>query len=293
MFNSQNPYPNVLILMAAYNGGIWIDEQVRSILIQKKINLKLVISVDKSDDNTLDICRKFSEKNKNVEILPYGKRYGGASKNFYRLIREVNFHKFDYIALSDQDDIWFDNKITYSIKKLRSNKCKAFSSDVLAYWPNGKTKIIKKSWPQKKFDFLFESAGPGCTYLLERDSFVLFQNFLIKNWNEINNIEFHDWIIYAYFRTNNLNWHIDEVPFMKYRQHANNYFGQNYGVRAIKKRLLLIKNNWYKTEILKIKNILKIGNDLNLSFRLKNFLHLRRRPRDILLMLFFNLFGLF
>lgn len=291
--NYYKSKPNTIVLLAAFNGESWIKDQIKSILNQKNTYIKLVISIDKSDDNTVKICEDLKKNNKSIEILPYGKKYGGAAKNFFNLIKSVDLQKFDYIALSDQDDIWFDYKITKSISKLNNKKSKAISSDVLAWFPDGNIKKVKKSWPQKKYDYLFESAGPGCTYLFEKNSFQIFKNFLIERWHDANQIIFHDWLIYAFYRKNNYAWHIDQEPLMKYRQHKNNFFGFNFGIKAILKRVILIKSSWYKNEIFKIKDILNIDKSLSYSFLIRNFWKLRRRPRDAFLLLLFSLFGLF
>jgi rhamnosyltransferase len=65
--------------------------------------------------------------------------------------------------------------------------------------------------PQKKFDHLFEAAGPGCTYVFKSDALQQFKDFLILNWNAVNDIELHDWMMYAYFREHDLDWHIDSA----------------------------------------------------------------------------------
>ncbi len=59
-----------------------------------------------------------------------------------------------------------------------------------------------------------------------------FKEFLIVNWNQVNEFESHDWLIYAFFRTKKLKWFIDDRPSMQYRQHENNQVGVNHGVKA-------------------------------------------------------------
>ena len=81
--NNYKSKPNTLVLLAAFNGELWIKDQIISILNQKNTNLKLVISIDKSDDNTVKICEDLKKNNNSIEILPYGKKFGGAAKNFF------------------------------------------------------------------------------------------------------------------------------------------------------------------------------------------------------------------
>lgn len=42
-----------------------------------------------------------------------------------------------------------------------------YSSNVTAFWPANKRKLVSKAQPQRTSDFMFEAAGPGCTYLLQ------------------------------------------------------------------------------------------------------------------------------
>lgn len=289
--------PSVAVLLSAFNGIRWIESQIKTILAQKNVSIEIFISIDISIDKTYELCCLLSKKNKNITLLPYGKRFGGAAKNFYRLIRDVDISKFDYIALSDQDDIWDKNKMYQATRIIEKNNLGGYSSDITAFWANGRKKIEKKSFPQKKYDYYFESAGPGCTYVLKKQPMIEFKKFLIKNWKKVNSIELHDWIIYAFFRSQNFKWIIDNKPLMYYRQHRFNQFGLNSGYKAYFYRLKKIKSKWYFGEVCKITNLLNIISpnkfSLNRNFLIKNFWNLRRRPRDTIILLFLNIFYLF
>lgn len=111
----------VAILLAAYNGEKWLVDQVESILHQTDLAPTIFISLDLSDDDSLALCEKLAEQNSNIQLLPYGERFGGAGKNFYRLIRDVDFSDFDYVALSDQDDIWLSNKLSHAAAMMQAH----------------------------------------------------------------------------------------------------------------------------------------------------------------------------
>jgi rhamnosyltransferase len=288
----KNHTPKIAVLLAAYNGAHWIEEQVKSILNQKHVKVDIYISVDKSKDNTFEICKFLEKKNKSIKLLSYGKRYGRASKNFFRLIKDLNFDKYDYVSLSDQDDIWLNRKLIRAITILNKKKVDAFSSDCIAFWKNGKEQYIKKSYPQKKFDYLYEAAGPGCTYVFDVVKFKYFQIFLKKNWISVNKVFLHDWMIYAFYRNRNFKWYIDNISLIKYRQHLNNEIGTNYGIKPILKRINLIKIGWYKKEVKKIQKILGLKLSSNFLFKLKNFNELRRKKIDYIILLLVSILGL-
>ena len=289
--------PSVAVLLAAFNGIKWIEEQIKSIFNQKDVNIHIYISVDLSNDGTYEWCQELALKNGNINILPYGDHFGGAAKNFYRLIKEVDISSYDYISLADQDDIWFTDKISRAIKIINVRKLDGYSSNVIAFWQNGRKQLIKKSYPQNKLDYYFESAGPGCTFLFKQQSFKKFKNFLIKNWSLVNEVRLHDWMIYAFFRELSMVWYIDNIPSLYYRQHANNQIGANFNWRTSLSRIIKIKDKWARNEVQKIINLLKpySNNKISLDyfFLIKNFNKLRRKFTDRVILLFIILIRLF
>ena len=95
----------VAVLMATYNGECWIEEQLKSIIEQKDVDISIFISDDLSTDNTLNICEEFQVSYPSIiNILPSVNKFGGAGKN-------VVLDNYDYICFSDLDDIWYYDKI--------------------------------------------------------------------------------------------------------------------------------------------------------------------------------------
>ena len=114
--------PKVLILLATYNGMLWLEEQLESITKQTGVRVKILISDDHSDDGSLDSILEFIESNSNAEMITSEKSSGSAGQNFFRLIRNCDYQNFDYIAFSDQDDVWLADKLVSGIECLKSCK---------------------------------------------------------------------------------------------------------------------------------------------------------------------------
>lgn len=291
------------VLLAAFNGEPWLAEQVLSILEQKCVDVHLYISLDKSDDSSMSICNKFCLEYKNVTLLPYGATFGGAGKNFYRLFIDVDISDYDFIALSDQDDIWNSDKLISSVDIL--SEYDGYSSNVIAFWEDGRETLINKAQEKKEWDYLFEAAGPGCTYVLRRDVAIKFKTWLIEHYDKItHDIALHDWLIYAFCRHFGYRWFIDPRPGMRYRQHANNQVGTNNSISAAQKRLLLIKRKWYRNQVTKIAEHLELQNLSMVKYGLNkgyignlyllfNVNQLRRRLRDRIALSFALLFNIF
>lgn len=233
---------NIIVLLAAYNGEKYISAQIKSILRQSIPPKKILVSVDRSNDKTLEILKKYSSQNRKIEIISKNRRYGSSFSNFINLLKIKRIKKYDFVALSDQDDIWRKNKFKLAINRLNKNY-DCYSSDVLAFWRNGKKKIIKKSYKQKSYDYFFESGGPGCTYVMKKNFIIDFQKFLKINGNKVINLNnFHDWLIYFFARTNKYNWYFDKNISLNYRQHKSNEIGANEGINAKLNRLEKVLN---------------------------------------------------
>ena len=294
----------IAVLLAAYNGVKWLPAQVESILQQKNVDVTIFFSVDSSSDSTELWVSELALNNPRIKALPYGEKFGGAGKNFYRLIRDVEFSTFDYIALADQDDIWLPDKLIAAHEKISESCASGYSSNVTAFWPDGREVLLNKAQRQRKYDFLFEAAGPGCSYVLKVSDALEFKRFLIANWSHVCEVSLHDWMVYAWFRSNGLSWYIDPVSYMRYRQHSNNQFGANTGVKALMGRLSLLRSGWYRHEVNKISSLLadKVQGEagsllkqgkIPSSFLIRNWTDLRRRLRDRIFLLVVVVLGIY
>jgi len=256
----------VAVLLAAYNGRNWIEEQVNSILNQENITVTLYISVDLSTDNTYEWCNELEANNTTVKVLKYGERFGGAAKNFYRLIKDVDFKSYDYVAFSDQDDVWGLDKLSHGVRQMELAKAEAYSANVVAFWEDGREKLLDKSQPQKEFDYLLEAAGPGCTYIFTNKAASLIKTYL-KNYPELNEFVLHDWLSYAILRHNHYVWIIDSESKMNYRQHDSNQVGANSSFMGMFSRVKYILSGRAFESIALLTRILGISS-IKLSSRM-------------------------
>lgn len=295
--SNQNQIPRIAILMAAYNGTSWLKEQIDSILRQEDVEVNLYISVDQSTDGTEDLINLLAIDENRIQVMSHGIRFGGAAPNFYRLIQEVDFSTYDYVAFSDQDDVWNADKLKMAISTILVKNIDGYSSNVTAFWSNGRKKFINKAQKQTQWDFLFEAAGPGCTYVLTQKLATHMQGFVRQHFPEIQQISLHDWLVYAYARANHFRWYIDPRSSLLYRQHSNNQVGANIGLLALIKRSHKVQNGWWLSQSLFIakaigleKNafVLKwsVGTRMGYLRLGKSFLICRRRRKDQFLFLF-------
>lgn len=253
--------PSVAVCLAAFNGKRWLPEQLNSVLMQTDVVLTMFVSVDCSSDGTEDWIDLVATKDPRIVVLPHGMRFGGASRNFFRLMRAVDFSEFDYVSFADQDDIWLPDKLSRAHRILLKTSANAYSSNVMAFWPGGRQLLIEKSQRQVKWDFLFEAAGPGCTYVMQKELACTIQNVIKSRWNDMQEVGLHDWFVYAFARANGYSWVIDDYAGMLYRQHEKNQVGVNTGARAFVHRARKVFSGWGLTQSALIAQLVGLGND--------------------------------
>ncbi|HDW0771602.1 TPA: glycosyltransferase, partial [Escherichia coli] len=106
------------IVMATYNGDKYIRKQLDSILNNNKFEDyvdEFIITDDNSSDDTFSIIEEYEKNNEKIKSFRNTKK--GVKNNFLNGISKT---RGDYIMLSDQDDIWHENKIERMFNKIES-----------------------------------------------------------------------------------------------------------------------------------------------------------------------------
>lgn len=106
---------SVSILLAAFNGGEYIEKQIDSILNQTYRDWKLFIRDDGSSDNTRIIIQRYVSMDS--RIIAVDKDNGnniGVVKSFFKLLNIANSK---YYMFCDQDDIWLKDKVKVTVER--------------------------------------------------------------------------------------------------------------------------------------------------------------------------------
>ena len=98
----------ISIAMATYNGAKYIREQIESIQRQTIQDFELVICDDCSTDDTCDIIHQFQQGDNRIRLIK-NEHSLGFKNNF---LRAISLCKGECIALSDQDDVWYDDHLS-------------------------------------------------------------------------------------------------------------------------------------------------------------------------------------
>lgn len=130
----------IAILLSAYNGGKYLEEQLESLLGQTYGRFVIVLRDDGSGDNTPGIIESYRARHPGVvHVPPGGGRHLGACASFAFLMRYVLGSKGALglpevaMAFCDQDDVWAADKIERQVQCLRAAESDAGAAPVLVH----------------------------------------------------------------------------------------------------------------------------------------------------------------
>lgn len=230
----------ISVALCTYNGGKYLKEQLESIAAQTLQPGEIVICDDKSMDNTVSVAEEFARQSAIPVHIHINSEQLGVTNNFRKAIFLC---KGEYIALSDQDDIWIKDKLEASVDFLRSPQNQHINvvfSDLLVV-DDQLQSTNQTMWERMNFNSRVQNEwrrGGGLDILLRKGnivtgaSIVLRASFreqidqpLTRNFK----IWIHDGIIaLVAVRTNSIAF-IKKVTVL-YRQHG----AQSVGLKAIK-----------------------------------------------------------
>lgn len=248
---SDTQRPTVAVLLATHDGNAHVDEQMRSLLGQRDVDVRIIVSDDVARGRRTSRLTSYADDARVVALPP--RELGSARANFLRLIADADVAGCDGIAFSDQDDVWSTTKLRTQLTQLDRHRVDAVSGDVTAVFGTRRVRI-RKSQPQRRLDFVCESAGPGSTYLLRPETFALVRACVARD-ARTRDAAAHDWLVYAIVRAAGLAWHIDPEPLVDYRQHGSNVIGANVGVRAAVRRMTQLRTGSFRSQCATIAEI--------------------------------------
>lgn len=242
---------SVLVLMAAHNGLPFIRAQLDSVLDQAGVAVEVRVSDDNSTDGTAAYLATVAQADRrlSLETRPAAVGYPQA---FFDLIAQTEPAPDQWVAFCDQDDVWVADKLVTQCRQARRHQVGGVSSSITSVYPNGRRVLVRKDRPQRRFDFIGETPGPGATFLLSPPAYALVANYVRTHADALAGLGFHDTLIYALVRAAGLGWYIDPRPTIDYRQHAGNAMGANIGWQATRKRAQMLSSGWYRQQFARL-----------------------------------------
>ncbi len=254
----------ISVIVATYNGALFVTEQLDSIANQSVKPDEIVICDDCSKDNTIEVLKDFSNRTDIPCIIYQNDKNKGVSKTFEEGVLKSSG---DVIFFSDQDDVWLDNKIETALHAFDSLGADFVFTNALIVDADLKAGS-ETLWDSVGFDYNNDDEYVNC----DKNEFF---NILLKH-NVVTGmtmacsrnfakkcIPFPEKVLHDYWLALNASLFGNTVairtPLVKYRQHSNNVVGtrRNYDIHdksIIKQRHL--KNIEY--EIMLYQTILSL-----------------------------------
>lgn len=153
--------------MATYNGARFLHEQLDSIVTQTWSPIELCVSDDASSDQTRAILAHYAHKHSWIRVAYHDKNVG-YQKNFERAVRMC---LGDYVALSDQDDVWKTNKIERLVEALGSGELITSNALIVDAALSSKGKTVEDHYRIQErghtvAELMVHNRYPGCMMLL-------------------------------------------------------------------------------------------------------------------------------
>ena len=226
--------PKVCVLMSTYNGEKFLKQQLVSILNQQGVAVELHIRDDGSQDSTVDILNEFSSEYGNI-IFYRGEKNLGPCGSFFELMSTE--YDADYYALSDQDDIWDNDKLLCAVNKLKSlpsDKPALYHSNLKIVDMNENIIRISHAHPKvsgAEYSYFAESLVTGCT--------AVYNKVLAKIISDVKPKKFSMHDTWLYMTASIFGSVIyDFEPHINYRQHSGNVIGarkSRFGFESLKR----------------------------------------------------------
>jgi glycosyltransferase involved in cell wall biosynthesis len=218
----------VEVLLSSYNGETFIKEQLASIASQSIKGVHLSIRDDGSTDDTLNLIRNFCAENPMSRYIEADNI--GVVGSFLSLLQNAALDN-DFVAFSDQDDVWHREKLEVAIKRLSEVRngypamycCRTRLVDQdLAFIGYGhglpRPAVLKNA--------LIQNVATGCTIVLNREAIDLLQ----RHFPDTDNVLMHDWWVYIVVSAFG-EVCFDDNAYIDYRQHERNIVGVQNGLQ--------------------------------------------------------------
>lgn len=168
----------ISIIIPVFNVEKYVSCCLQSVLDQTYNHLEIIVVNDGSTDNSYNICKEFSKKDKRIKLL--SKNNGGLSDaRNYGLKHATG----DYVFFLDSDDLIQSNTIEIMIKALKGNNSVVLCcfERFIDRYTEIKEFTMKKYTPREFFEDILElnSSTYACGVLIPK-AFIN-KSFFIKN----------------------------------------------------------------------------------------------------------------
>jgi len=108
----------VSVIVPTFNGEYFLNALVANVFAQTYSNLELIIVVDASTDNSINLIRRLQEMEPRIVIISNQVNLGASHCRNLGIERATG----EFLAFLDQDDLWHPEKLSKQISILKHDK---------------------------------------------------------------------------------------------------------------------------------------------------------------------------
>jgi len=245
--------------MCTFNGGRFLPEQLESIAAQKRLPDELVVCDDRSSDRSAEVVKDFAGRMPFPVRLTVNESTLGSTRNFEKAIALC---RSDIVALADQDDIWYPDKLAHLEQVFLSSPMvvAAFSdADVIDH---DSQPLNLRLWHSFGFDPREQrrfAAGHGVKVLIKHPVVTGAVLGFRRQWTDvllpIPDNDVHDrWMSFLLAASGP--FALVTQPLMQYRRHINQQIG--LGTTTLRERLMRARStkaSLYQDEIRRFRRL--------------------------------------
>lgn len=154
----MNDYGLVSIITPSYNSANYISETIEAIINQTYSNWELLITDDCSTDNSIEIIRKYAEKDSRIKLFVMDKNAGaGNCRN-----NSIKMAEGRFIAFCDSDDVWMPQKLEKQIEFMVKRDCALSYSSYMTMNEEGNVNGIVVCMKNISYASMKRDDGIGC-----------------------------------------------------------------------------------------------------------------------------------
>ncbi len=213
------PNINISVIVCTYNGAKYVDEQIETILKQDYPASQIVICDDCSTDNTWELLLKWQTLHPDTIELYRHASNKGFNDNFAFALSKV---KGEYVAICDQDDVWFPRKLSTLAQYASNNPNVTLFHHSEAILGQNEGANNHTYWKP------YEGSGCGILFVLNRltGHLLFFKSSLLDDILPIPTNVIYDWWINVVVAVNGVTMFVPE-KLMAYRNHGDSAYFSN------------------------------------------------------------------
>ncbi len=157
----------ISVAMAVYNGQKYIKEQINSILTQLNDNDEIIVSLDVKTDKTIKILWQMQKDDNRIKIVNFSG--SGVINNFENAIKHSTG---EIIFLSDQDDVWHENKVKTVLECFEDNVVLVLHDAYITdenLNDTGESYFNRRNSSENLFKNILKNSFVGCCMALKRE----------------------------------------------------------------------------------------------------------------------------